>query len=165
MTDHGPSLTRTDVDEVELPLRLATRDIEALGRVIDGIRASQAAAALPPPNSSRELLGLAQSIYRLRRLREEVFGIQRFPDARWDMLLDLFIAGEKGRRVSTSSACIGAAVPATTALRNLSAMVQDGLVQRRNDITDGRVVYVELTAEAQARLRQILESWAGPNGG
>jgi len=125
-----PFPSQSDVDEVELPLRLSSEDINALGQVADRLRASRRTAAIPSPGNEADLLGLAQSIYRLRRLRDEVFGDLTFADPRWDMLLDLFIAREKDRKITVSSACIGAAVPATTALRHLSALVRDGLVER-----------------------------------
>ena len=155
--------SRDDIDQIELPLRLATADVEALGRILDRIRATRAKPALPSPDFSDSLLALAESIYRFRRVRDEVFGEGSFSDPRWDMLLDLFISAEKGRRVSVSSACIGAAAPATTALRHLSALVKEGLVERRRHEADARVVNVELTAEGWEKVRRVLLAWM-PSG-
>jgi DNA-binding MarR family transcriptional regulator len=70
------------------------------------------------------------------------------------MLLDLLQAEIAHLRVPVSSLCIAAAVPATTALRWLKAMVSQGLFVRRADPHDGRRVFVELAPEASGALRR-----------
>ena len=52
------------------------------------------------------------------------------------------------------SLCIAAAVPATTALRWLKTLVQEGLFVRRADPHDGRRVFVELAPDASFALRR-----------
>jgi DNA-binding MarR family transcriptional regulator len=69
------------------------------------------------------------------------------------MLLDLLQAELSHLRVPVSSLCIAAAVPATTALRWLKAMVQEGLFIRRADPHDGRRVFVELAPATSEALR------------
>ena len=69
------------------------------------------------------------------------------------MLLDLFQAEIAQLRVPVSSLCIAAAVPATTALRWLKAMVEQGLFVRRADPHDGRRVFVELAPQASEAMR------------
>ena len=56
-------------------------------------------------------------------------------------------------RVPVSSLCIAAAVPATTALRWLKTMTQQGLFVRRADPHDGRRVFVELAPGASRAMR------------
>jgi len=70
------------------------------------------------------------------------------------MLLDLLQAEISHLRVPVSSLCIAAAVPATTALRWLKTMVQQGLFVRRLDPHDGRRVFVELAPQASRAMRQ-----------
>ena len=65
------------------------------------------------------------------------------------MLLDLLQAEISHLRVPVSSLCIAAAVPATTALRWLKTMVQQGLFVRRADPHDGRRVFVELAPDSE----------------
>lgn len=62
--------------------------------------------ACPPQN----LLALTKFIIKFRRSRGLYFGTSLFADPAWDMLLDLFLAGEEGRRVSVSSLCIGSSI-------------------------------------------------------
>src|SRR3546814_2126456 len=55
------------------------------------------------------------------------------------------------KRVSVSSLCIAAAVPATTALRWIKSMTDEGLFVRRADNNDGRRIFIELSDEAAGR--------------
>jgi DNA-binding transcriptional ArsR family regulator len=89
-----------------------------------------------------------------RRLRERFFDPEFFADPAWDMMLDLFEAELSQRRVAISSLCAAAAVPATTALRWLKALSDQGLFIRRNDPFDGRRVYVELSADTSIAMRR-----------
>jgi len=95
-----------------------------------------------------------RAIIRARRLRSRYFPEELFADPAWDMLLDLLQAEISHLRVPVSSLCIAAAVPATTALRWLKAMVQEGLFVRRADPHDGRRVFVELAPHTSQALRR-----------
>src|SRR5205085_1541075 len=67
-----------------------------------------------------------RQVIRARRLRSRFFHEELFADPAWDMLLDLLQAEIAQLRVPVSSLCIAAAVPATTALRWLKTMVEQG---------------------------------------
>jgi DNA-binding MarR family transcriptional regulator len=103
-----------------------------------------------PPQVSAETV---RAVIRARRLRTRYFAGDLFADPAWDMLLDLLQAEIAQLRVPVSSLCIAAAVPATTALRWLKTMVQEGLFVRRADPHDGRRVFVELAPDASRALR------------
>jgi DNA-binding MarR family transcriptional regulator len=96
---------------------------------------------------------MVRSVIHARRLRARFFQEELFADPAWDMLLDLLQAELSHLRVPVSSLCIAAAVPATTALRWLKAMVQEGLFIRRADPHDGRRVFVELAPATSEALR------------
>jgi DNA-binding MarR family transcriptional regulator len=95
-----------------------------------------------------------RSVIRARRLRSRFFAEDMFADPAWDMLLDLLQAEIAQLRVPVSSLCIAAAVPATTALRWLKNMTDQGLFVRRADPHDGRRVFVELSREASVAMRR-----------
>ena len=95
-----------------------------------------------------------RSVIRARRLRARYFREDLFADPAWDMLLDLLQAEIAQLRVPVSSLCIAAAVPATTALRWLKNMTDEGIFVRRADPHDGRRVFVELSREASAAMRR-----------
>lgn len=95
-----------------------------------------------------------RAVIRARRLRSRYFSEELFADPAWDMLLDLLQAEIAQLRVPVSSLCIAASVPATTALRWIKTMTEQGLFVRRADPHDGRRVFVELAPVASAAMRR-----------
>ena len=106
---------------------------------------------------THNLASMVRAYLRARRRRDSLFASDMFADPVWDILLDLFACNLEGRRVCISDACIAASVPPTTALRWLGRMEECQLVVRRQDEADGRRVYVELSATANAAMSQWLE--------
>lgn len=89
-----------------------------------------------------------QAILKARRRRARFFPDDLFADPAWDILLELYAAELGQRRIAISSLCIGAAVPATTALRWIHTLEKKGLIARHNDPFDGRRVYASLSESA-----------------
>jgi len=114
-------------------------------------RPMEAPRAADLPEVSAETV---RAVIRARRLRSRYFPEDMFADPAWDMLLDLLQAEISQLRVPVSSLCIAAAVPATTALRWLKTLVQQGLFVRRADPHDGRRVFVELAPDTSSALRR-----------
>lgn len=119
------------------------------------IRATR--AALPDPR-------LVRQIIRQRELRNRFFDSELFADPAWDMLLDLTAARAEHHRVSVTSLCIAAAVPATTALRWINVLIEAGLAERIDDDTDKRRAFVVLSdrgADTMARyFREVVKQLA-----
>ena len=129
---------------------------------LQDIRTEQSAAPESEPDST-QLMTLAREAYRLRRMRAQVFGdSDLFGEPAWDMLLDLFIATGEGKRVPVTSACIGAAVPTTTALRWLTMLEDRGLVVREHDKHDARRIFVRLTSDAEAKMAAYFSKSSSP---
>ena len=99
---------------------------------------------------------LVMSIIRARRMRGLFLDESLFADPAWDMMLELFHSELLHRRTAISTLCAAAAVPATTALRWLTNLVEKGVCIRRDDPLDGRRVYVELTSEASRAMRKYM---------
>ena len=98
---------------------------------------------------------LARDAYRNRRLRGQFFDNEAlFGEPAWDLLLDLFIAAREGKQVPVTSACIGAAVPTTTALRWLAVLEGRGLIIREADGRDARRIFVRLSPEADQQVAE-----------
>lgn len=93
-----------------------------------------------------------QDIIRARAAREQFFPAELFADPAWDMLLDLYSAEIDQRRIAVGSLCIGARVPATTALRWIDVLLRHGLIEKRTDPLDRRRVFVSLTRQASAAM-------------
>ncbi len=62
--------------------------------------------------------------------------------------------------MSVSSLCVAANVPATTALRWVGVLTDEGWLVRRQDPADGRRVWLELSTQTQQSLRLYLEQMA-----
>lgn len=107
-----------------------------------GYRAG-AASGLPDPK-------LVRRIIANRQKRTRFFDANLFADPAWDMLLDLTAARCEGHLVSVTSLCIAAGVPATTALRWITQMVDTGVFKRAADPADKRRVFIELSESAVA---------------
>lgn len=117
----------------------ATEDqVQAAARAY---RAKPGLGAAGEPITARDI----RRWIRMRRMRDELFPAEMFADPAWDMLLDLFAARMEDGQVSVSSLCIAAAVPATTALRWIKTLTDDGTFIRESDPRDGRRVFVALS--------------------
>jgi hypothetical protein len=93
-----------------------------------------------------------RALIRQRQRRVAAFGADLFADPVWDMMLDLLAARLEGRPVSTSSLCIAAGVPSTTALRWIRLLTERGLFVRAPDPRDRRGVLIELSGDTAGRL-------------
>lgn len=102
---------------------------------------------------------LARQTYDDRRRRTKIFASDElFGEPAWDILLDLFIAAKERRRVSVTSACIGSAVPSTTALRWITILERNGFLAREADPGDARRVYVKLSARGYSAMLEYFAS-------
>ena len=109
----------------------------------------------PPPAIAPQVTPARLGVMiKARRARESVLGADLFADPAWDMLLEAYRAHLLQARLSVTSLCHGAAVPATTALRWLQKLEQDGWLTRTADPLDARRVWVQLSAEGSARMSQ-----------
>jgi len=132
-----------------------SRIAATLARLSTGPTASVRSTEFEPRSDAPEVPAeTVRAVIRARRLRSRYFGEELFADPAWDMLLDLLQAESSNLRVPVSSLCIAAAVPATTALRWLKTMVQEGIFVRRADPHDGRRVFVELAPQTSQTLRR-----------
>jgi DNA-binding MarR family transcriptional regulator len=93
-------------------------------------------------------------LIRARRARARYLSQELFAEPAWDILLDLLRAEIARHPVSVSSLCIASGVPATTALRYIKTMTQQGIIVRRRDPYDGRRIFVALTSEVSGALRR-----------
>jgi hypothetical protein len=109
-------------------------------------RSDAHADALPDPKLVRQIIAN-------RQRRARFFDAHLFADPAWDMLLDLTAAHAERQKVSVTSLCIAANVPATTALRWLTQMVETGVLRRVADPADKRRVFIELSDTALSGMK------------
>jgi hypothetical protein len=111
--------------------------------------------SLPDPQVGRQIIAN-------RQLRSRFFDPELFGDPAWDMLLDLTAAHGEGARVSVTSLCIAAGVPATTALRWLTQMVESGIFERVPDPADKRRAFIGLSDKALTAMSGYFASLRTP---
>jgi DNA-binding MarR family transcriptional regulator len=131
--------------------------LEELCRGLDRITAAageQRASDLPTEMQVRDIL-------KARRTRDKFFNSALFADPAWDILLELYAAELGQRPLTVGSACIGAAVPASTALRWITALERNGLVTRQNDRFDARRLFLSLTPEGVAAMEAYFKALPG----
>ncbi|WP_159975675.1 MULTISPECIES: MarR family transcriptional regulator [unclassified Novosphingobium] len=129
--------------------------LESLSAEADGREGGKATASQDHPI----WVELARQTYEDRRRRTKIFRSEElFGEPAWDILLDLFIAAKERRRVSVTSACIGSAVPSTTALRWIAILEKQSLLVREADPGDARRVYVKLSARGYAAMLEYFAS-------
>lgn len=137
------------IDEAE---RLRDRLHYLLNR-LDGRRDDHAIETSGAPDVTAQRV---RAILKGRRQRDWFFEDGLFADPAWDILLELYEAELGGYRMSVSSLCIGAAVPATTALRWIKHLGQKELVSRALDPADGRRVFVSLSHKASTAMSEFM---------
>lgn len=149
---------------------LSSDDLKTLQGLLAKVMQPQHAEARPMANDARmaDLVDTASRIYRFRRRRDarasEIAGEGLFGEPAWDLLLDLFIQTSYGRRVTVTNACVGAAAPATTALRYIAAMEDKGLVERQPNPEDRRSNLLKLTPEGHDMVVTMLQQINEENG-
>jgi hypothetical protein len=110
-----------------------------------GGQASSVAWPLAPPDTPPGLSPqLIRMICDLRRTRQDFFPANLSGDAAWDILLQLYAAHLDQHRVSISELTRRTSIAATTVLRWLGALTEEGLVSRSGDPNDSRRVFVAL---------------------
>jgi DNA-binding MarR family transcriptional regulator len=102
------------------------------------------------------LLELAVKIHDSRSLRSDLFSDDVVGEAPWNMLLALYIAHGRGYRLKVSDLCYESQVPATTALRWIEHLVNQGWAQRRPNMLDARSFLVEITEQGLTRMTSYL---------
>jgi hypothetical protein len=122
-----------------------------------------------PPLASSPLSGspvpdpqMVRQMIANRQARARFFDPELFGDPAWDMLLDLTAAHGEGARVSVTSLCIAAGVPATTALRWLTQMVESGIFERVPDPADKRRAFIGLSDKALTAMSGYFASLRTP---
>ena len=108
------------------------------------------------------LARLCQAVYRLRRARPKYVAAASdlFADPIWDMMLDLYVASQRGQLTTVTNACVAADVPQTTGLRYIEKLTSRGLAVRYSHLKDKRMLGLELTPEGKASMEDMLREMA-----
>jgi hypothetical protein len=140
---------------------LSTDDLNALADGLSDTAERLRAAAVAPPEGRPGVAAFARQILAARGRIGNFVAADLFADPARDILLDLFVAGEEGRRISISSCCIAASVPPTTALRWIGMLKKRQLIQETTDPADGRRKWLSLTPDVHIAMRDYVNAVAG----
>ncbi|WP_341786466.1 MarR family transcriptional regulator [Sphingomonas leidyi] len=104
------------------------------------------------------LLDLARQLQRMRAKAAKLFPRDVFRDSAWDMVLELFIAGQQQRVVCVKELIFVSGETSTSALRRIDRLEAAELLHRSHDPDDHRRMAVTLTDKGDAAMRAMLHS-------
>lgn len=105
-------------------------------------------------NTDESISRNVDTTIRRRLLRRQLLGHpELFGEPAWDMLLDLFAHECAGKRLSMSSLCVAAAIPESSAMRLAQRLVDEGIMLRLPDPSDGRRSFMKIAPDVAHRLR------------
>lgn len=104
-----------------------------------------------------ELVRLAKRIKAIRESRAALLEPSLFGEPAWNILLALYVAAGERYALSISALCAESGVPATTAARSISRLLELNMVRRVPNPSDNRSTYVELADETAAKLTELLD--------
>ena len=105
-------------------------------------------------SGSRDMEQLVRATIIAHRRRRGLFSQDLFADPAWDVLLIVTLAECRQQRLAVSKLCTEVDAPITTALRWINTLAEYGVLVRRDDPTDKRRKYVELSDEARERMSE-----------
>ena len=114
--------------------------------------------AEPPPRSSRSELEEVRALIEARRVRFDIFPSMLFSDPAWDILLELYARHLEHRPANISRLSSALPVPATTTLRWLDRLHEEGLITRRGDEHHAKRIWVELSQYGRSLMERYLQA-------
>jgi hypothetical protein len=181
MGEAGAARLREMGEEDRIALLRLSQQVEAIAHSLDRLSQPQLTGATSLSEFKRDYRGadpsptgfggpavklpdprVVRQVIAHRQARGRFFDPALFGDPAWDMLLDLTAAHAEGAQVSVTSLCIAAAVPATTALRWLTQMVESGVFIRVPDPADKRRAFIALSDSSLAAMAGYFASLREP---
>jgi len=109
-----------------------------------------------PDVSGSSLLALARQTQQARANCSQLFPKHVFRDSAWDIMLELFIAGEEGGSLCVKDTMAISGESATGTLRRIESLEEAQLVVRRYDPTDHRRMLVQLSNRGREAMISLL---------
>lgn len=108
------------------------------------------------------MLDLAKRMQRARIRMAKLFPRDVFRDSAWEMMLELFIAGQLKRVVCVKELILASGEKSTSALRRIDRLEAADMLRRCHDPVDHRRHVVMLTAKGDAAMHTMLLSLFDP---
>lgn len=124
----------------------------------DSLAGSAPAAAAAAQAHDDHLEQCLEQLISDRERRSAHFAANLFSDPAWDILLALALAGARQQRLTVTGLCALVDAPSTTPLRWIAALTRAGLLTRRDDATDKRRKFIELSPAASASMSEYCKA-------
>jgi DNA-binding MarR family transcriptional regulator len=133
-----------------------TFDNQALASLNDTTEIRTALDEARQRGRNAELLAIRKGL-QARQQRGRFFNPRLFADPAWDMLLELYAASLTERRLTVSRLAERSGVPLTTALRWISTLEKEQLIDREDDRFDKRRMFLSLTDKGRSAMGAYFE--------
>ena len=138
-----------EFDNADLDLNYILESIEAFNSrilTLEKIQTSDIQQYSPVYSEDAKFYNWLRVSYRDRLYRKNFFKQSYIiGEPCWDMILDLCISEIEGRKISVTSACLASGVPITTALRWISLLERDGVIEKESDSKDRRRTFLRIS--------------------
>lgn len=136
-------------DKTDLDINFLLESIEAFNNrilTLENLQTSDIHQYSPVYTEDAKFYNWLRVSYRDRLYRKNFFDQSYIiGEPCWDMILDLCISEIEGRKISVTSACLASGVPITTALRWISLLERDGLIEKESDSKDRRRTFLRIS--------------------
>lgn len=122
-----------------------------LGELIEAPNCEGSAVPKPAPSSAQ-----LKEVLKARRARADFFGSHLFADPAWDILLLAYVALLDLESLSVSTLLRTSLVPATTTMRWVKALKQDGWLECSDDLLDDPRSSLRLSAAGKVGMESYL---------
>lgn len=145
------------MDSLSAQLASLSDEMRKIGSLVETAAPGREGGRAGSDGQGKEIdADLIRKLIRAEHSRSRVIGGKLLGDPAWNILLDLLLASIENRRVAVSSACIVAGVATTTALRLVNRMVDDGVLIRVPDPSDGRRSFLAIEPAVESALKTYL---------
>lgn len=158
---HDETFNLTASEEEVRKLTLSESDLEAakrLLRALTGLDIASRAEESPEEAAERRLRSAATALAR-RRKRVQFFKRGLVGEPPFDLLLALYVEGTRRQAISITELAQLADLPPSTSTRWLQYLEDEGLVERKRDEMDKRVLRASLTHLGVAKLDDFFDKF------
>ncbi len=108
--------------------------------------------------NAAELIHRAEKLLKWSRLKADTLnlGAGLFADSCWNMCLDTYICDLKGEKITVSSIAHSSGIPMTTAMRYINVMAEQGLLEKTQNPSDNRMIFISTSATCKDKVSTIL---------
>tara|TARA_R110000868_G_scaffold219323_2_gene470153 strand:+ start:3817 stop:4203 length:387 start_codon:yes stop_codon:yes gene_type:complete len=109
------------------------------------------------PIAAPATVAFARQLIRAEQLRHRLLE-EHFSPGEWQILLELFVAIEEGRKTAVTDIGLIEGIPRSTALGIAAELTRKGVILRKADPDDGRRFFLSIEANLHRRINALLLS-------